>query len=71
MSLIQIEKDNNHTKTYGTRGRAICVGREVAKNYCGKDARYIISTTEDGRFHPIFIGVDCNAVIFRGFMWVR
>jgi len=67
------------SKTYATFKNAMKAADkmvkhlEIVNNKSSQDAdfRFIIGSTEDGRLTPVFIGSDCNAVIFNGFMWCR
>lgn len=43
----------NGVKTYATRANVI---KAVEKRFADTNARYVIMTTEDGRFFPLFIG---------------
>lgn len=58
----------NPTKTYATIENA---HKAVAKKYppTGADLRYMVLTHTDGRFFPVFIGVNClqYGVHFNGF----
>jgi uncharacterized protein YegP (UPF0339 family) len=47
------------TKTYATKANAIKAVDKVVKNPQYDNLRYMIITTDDGRFFPCFIGQEC------------
>lgn len=54
--------------TYKTRANAVKKAEQVAEiiRLPGREPRWLIATTEDGRFFPVFIGQDSFDAVHLG-----
>lgn len=68
--------DPKYCKTYKSYSNAEKAGSKMIERLRSMQpnntqARFVVSVNEgDGRFYPLFIGRDCNSVIFNGHIWL-
>lgn len=60
-----MELFTENTRTFSTRANALRFAKKALDQY--PEARYVIGSTEDARFYPVFIGNETIDLVHAGY----